>query len=132
MTDSYRSELQDLIDRAFVGEYAGRATAQMVYNSIYSDLPPHLIDHLVGKGIKAEIGSYFRAKGIDGLPMRPKVNAEGEHADFGLLSPEEMAYLYQQYVDASAANDAQAEKVRAACLKKYSVDLAATASAGAA
>lgn len=125
MADSYTTELRDIIDRAFVSEHAGRATAQMVHNTIYGDLPEHLVDYLIGKGIKAEIGAYFRAKGRDGLPKRPKVNDEGEHAQFSLLSPTELAYLYRQYLDAAGANAAQADKVRLACLKKHGVDLAA-------
>ena len=93
MTDSYTTELRDIINRAFVSEHAGRATAQMVHNSVYSELPEHLVDYLIGKGIKAEIGAYFRAKGRDGLPMRPKVNDAGEHAQLSLLSPDELSYL---------------------------------------
>jgi len=127
MTDSYRAELREIIDRAFVAEYGSRATSQMVHHSVARDLPQHLLDYLIGKGIKAEIGSYFRAKGGDGLPLRPKVTPDGEHADMSLLSQAEMAYPYGQYLDAADANATQAEKVRVRCLKRYGVDLAGVA-----
>lgn len=125
MSDSYRSELQDIIDRSFIGEFGGRATAQMIQTSIYADLPEHLTDYLIGKGIKAEIGAYFRAKGDDGLPQRPKVNDEGVHAQLSLLDLDELTYLYRQYVNASDASRAQAEKVRLIAVAQYQVDLAA-------
>lgn len=124
MTDSYSSELRDLIDRTFVSEFGGRATAQMVQNNIYGELPEHLTDYLIGKGIAAEIGRYFRAKDPEGMPKRPKVNADGEHAQYELLSADELAFLYCQYRDASDANKAQAAKVRERCLARYGVDLA--------
>lgn len=127
MADSYTSELRDIIDRAFTAEFEGRATVQMVHGSVYRDLPDHLIDYLIGKGIKAEIGAYFRDKDADGLPKRPKVNDDGEHAQLSLLSADEMAYLYGRYLDASEANKAQAEKLRRVCLSKHGVDLAAEA-----
>lgn len=125
MTDTYTAELRDVIDRAFTEEYGGRATAQMVHNSVYRDLPEHLIDFLIGKGIRAQVGSYFRAQDAEGLPRRPAVNDDGEHAQFSLLSPDELAYLYRQYLDRSHANQEQAEKVRQVCLSRHGVDLSA-------
>lgn len=127
MTDSYTTELRDIIDRAFVSEYGGRATAQMVHNSVHRDLPDHLIDFLIGKGLRAQVGAYFRVKDAEGLPKRPAVNAEGEHVQFSLLSPDELAYLYGKYLELSDANREQAEKVRLSCLATHGVDLAVKA-----
>lgn len=127
MTDTYTAELRDLIDRAFVGEHAGRATAQMVHNSVHRDLPEHLIDYLIGKGLRSQVASYFREQDHDGLPKRPAANAEGEHKQLALLSLDEFAYVHSTYLDRASANQAQAEKVRARCLEMHGVDLAEVA-----
>lgn len=124
MTDTFTSELRDIIDRAFTGEYGGRATAQMVHNSVHRDLPEHLIDYLIGKGLRSQVAAYFREQDHDGLPKRPAANPDGEHAQLTLLSVEEFAYVHSTYLDRAAANSTQAEKVRARCLEMHGVDLA--------
>lgn len=126
MTDSYTSELRDIIDRAFVAEHHGRATAKMVHASVHRDLPEHLIDFLVVKGLRSQINAYFNTKGDDGLPKRPEVNADGEHAQLELLSVEEFSYLHAAYVSRADANRQQAEKVRERCFEAHGVDLALT------
>lgn len=129
MTDSYTAELRDIIDRTFTSEHHGRATAQMVHHSVHRDLPDHLIDFLIGKGIRAQITSYFREKDREGLPKRPEVNPDGEHVQLALLSVTECSYVHSRYLDRADANLAQAEKVRRFCLEQHGVDLAAKASA---
>lgn len=124
MADSFGTELRDLIDRAFVNEYAGRATAQMVHNSVHRDLPDHLIDYLVGKGLKSRIANYFNEKDHDGLPKRPAANAAGEHAQLTLLSLNEFVFVHTTYIDRADANLAQAEKLRTRCLETHGVDIA--------
>lgn len=124
MVDSHTAELRDLIDRAFTGEHGGAATAQMVHNSVHRDLPEHLTDYLIGKGLRSQITAYFRDKDADGLPKRPEVNAEGEHKQLELASVSEYAYVHAKYTDRASENIAQAEKVRARCLEVHGVDLA--------
>lgn len=125
MTDSYTAELRDIIDRAFTVEHSGRATAGMVHNSVHRDLPEHLIDFLIDKGLRSQISSYFRAKDNDGLPMRPEVNPDWEHAQIALLSVPEYRFVHERYVDQSEAFRVQAEKVRARCIEQHGVDLTA-------
>lgn len=125
MADSYATELRDIIDRAFVGEYSGRATAQMVHNSVHRDLPEHLVDYLIGKGLRSQIGSYFRERDGDGLPKRPEANPDGIHADIALLSLDEFEFVHDRYVDQSDAMRQQAERVRVRCMETHGVDLAA-------
>lgn len=124
MTDSFATELRDLIDRAFIGEHGGRASAQMVQNSVHRDLPEHLLDYLIGKGLRARITSYFNDKDGEGLPKRPAVNLDGIHADATLLSLEECGYVYAGYLDRADANLQQADKWRERVLKEHGVDLA--------
>lgn len=123
MVDSYTAELRDIIDRAYTGEHEGRATAQMVHTSAYRDLPDHLIDFLVGKGLRAQVTAYFREKDAEGLPKRPEANPDGEHVQLTLLTVAECGYVYGCYRDRAQANDAQAEKVRTFCLEQHGVDL---------
>lgn len=123
MIDSYTTELRDLIDRAFTAEHGGRATAQMVHNSVHALLPEHLIDYLIGKGLRSQVNAYFNAKDDDGLPKRPEINTEGEHAQLEFASVTEHAYVYGRYIDRADANRAQAEKVRQRCLDVHGVDL---------
>lgn len=125
MTDSYTSELRDIIDGVFITEYGGRATAQMVHQSVWALLPEHLVDPLIGKGIRSQVDAYFRVKDYDGLPKRPEINIEGEHAQLEFATVTEHAYLYSAYVDRAEANQAQAEKVRQRCLDAHGVDLRA-------
>lgn len=127
MTDSYTAELRDMIDRAFVGEHHGRATATMVHASVQRNLPDHLLDYLIAKGLRSQITAYFNAKSDDGLPKRPEVNRDGEHAQLELLSVEEFGYLHAAYVSRADANRQQAERVRERCYAAYGVDLALVA-----
>lgn len=127
MSDNYTAELREIIDRAFVAEHSGRATAQMLHGSVYRDLPEHLVDYLIGKGIRSQINSYFNTKADDGLPKRPEVNANGEHAQLELLSVDEFAYVHESYVSRADANRAQAQKVRERCFEQHGVDLASKA-----
>lgn len=129
MTDSYAAELHDIIDRAFTIEHSGRATAQTVHNSVYRDLPDHLIDYLIGKGLRARVSAYFNDKDQEGLPKRPAVNPEGIHADAALLSIEECGYVYVGYLDRAKANEQQAEKWRTRVLQERGVDVAAVKAA---
>lgn len=129
MTDSYSSELREIINSAFTGEHGGRATVQMVHNSAHRDLPEHLVDFLVGKGLRSQVAAYFREQNAEGLPMRPAANPDGEHAQLELLSVEECGFVYAGYVSRAEANSAQAEKVRAFCIERHQVDLAATVGA---
>lgn len=124
MTDSYTAELRDYIDRAFTIEHNGRATSQMVRASVARDLPEHLVDYLVGKGLASEVGAYFRAKDADGLPRAPKVNDEGIHAQMFLLSLDEFTFVYDAYLIQAEANKMQAERVRDRCMVAHGVDLA--------
>jgi ABC-type Fe3+ transport system substrate-binding protein len=124
MTDSFAAELRDLIDRAFVAEHGGRATVQMVHNSVHRDLPEHLVDYLIGKGLQSRIRTYFNDKDAAGLPKRPAVNSDGIHADAGLLTLAECGYVYDGYKDRAAANEQQAEKWRERVLEQHGVDLA--------
>jgi len=124
MSDSYAAELRDLIDRAFVGEYGSRASAQMVQNSLHDNLPEHLIDYLISKGLRARITSYFNDKDGDGLPKRPAVDTDGIHADAALLTIDECGFVYAGYLDRAAANEQQAEKWRVRVLDERGVDLA--------
>lgn len=121
--DSARAELRDIIDRTFVGDLAGRATAERVRVTVWADLPDHLRDYLIGKGLASEIQSYFRTRSRDGLPMAPEVNEAGEHVQLEFLSVTEYAFLYSKYVDRSEANADQATKVRQRCLDLHRVDL---------
>ena len=127
MTDSYTTELREIIDRAFTAEYAGRATVQMVHNAVQRDLPEHLIDYLVGKGLRSQVTAYFREQDSDGLPLRPAANDQGEHAQLAFFTVEEFAYVHEGYLARAAANQTQAEKVRARCLDLHGVDLAVSA-----
>lgn len=129
MTDTYTSELRDLIDRAFTAEHGGRATAQMVHNSVHRDLPEHLVDYLIGKGLRSQVASYFREQDGDGLPKRPAANPDGEHAQLEFLSLEEFTYVHSTYIDRANANLTQAEKIRARCIETHGVDIGAEASA---
>lgn len=129
MTDSYATELRDLIDRAFVGEHGGRATAQMVHNSVHRDLPEHLIDYLIGKGLRSRISAYFNDKDGEGLPKRPAVNPDGIHADATLLTLEECGFVYAGYLERAEANKQQADKWRERVLEEHGVDLAEKAAA---
>lgn len=129
MTDSYTTELRDIIDRAYTQEHSGRATAQMLHNSAHRDLPEHLIDFLVGKGLRAQVTAYFREKDSDGLPKRPEANGDGEHVQLAFLTVQECTYVYEGYQSRADANAAQAERVREFCLAQHGVDLAAKASA---
>lgn len=131
MPDSYALELREIIDRAFSVEHSGRATAQMVHATVQSDLPEHLVDYLIGKGIRSQVNAYFNAKDDDGLPKRPEVNAAGEHAQLDFASVTEFSYVHAKYVDRADANRAQAEKVRQRCLAVHQVDIDATASSAA-
>lgn len=124
MTDTYTSELRDIIDRAFTDELGGRATAQMVHNSVHRDLPDHLVDYLIGKGLRSQVTAYFREQDADGLPKRPAANPDGEHAQLSFFSVEEFAYLHSTYVERASANETQAERVRARCLDTHGIDLA--------
>lgn len=123
MTDTYTSELRDIIDRAFTGEHGGRATAQMVHNSVYRDLPEHLVDFLVGSGIRSQVNSYFKAKNAEGLPQRPAVNPDGEHVQLSILSIDEYAYVHRSYLKRAHDNAEQADRIRTACLEQHGVDL---------
>lgn len=123
MADSFASELKDIIDRVFVGEYGGRATAEMVHYSVQSDLPPHLVDYLVGKGLRSRVTAYFNAKDDDGLPRRPEVNEQGEHTLLEFASVPEYEYVHSAYLARVRANALQAEKVRQRCLDVHGVDL---------
>lgn len=127
MTDSYAAELRDLIDRAFVAEHGGRASVQMVHNSVHAAMPEHIKDFLIGKGLAAQVRAYFKDKDQDGLPKRPAVNAEGIHADAALLSIEECSFVYVGYLDRIEANRQQAEKWRERVLQDHGVDLASKA-----
>lgn len=124
MSDSFTAELRDLIDRAFVDELGGRATLEMVHATVWRDLPEHLVDHLIGKGLRSQVSAYFRDKDADGLPKRPEVNPEGVHAQIELLPVEEFAYVYDAYTARMEANAAQREKVRQRCLEVHGVDVA--------
>ncbi len=124
MADNYTTELRDLIDRAFIGEHGGRATAQMVHNSVHRDLPDHLVDYLIGKGLRSQVTAYFREQDHEGLPKRPAANADDEHVQLDLLSLDEFTYVHSTYLDRAAANRAQAEKIRLRCLDAYGVDIA--------
>lgn len=128
MTDTYTSELRGIIDRAFTNEHSGRATAQMVHNSVHRDLPDHLVDYLIGKGLRSQVAAYFREQDHDGLPKRPAANPEGEHAQLTLLSVDEFVYVHSTYLDRADANLTQAEKVRQRCLETHGVDVAAVSS----
>lgn len=132
MTDSYTAELRDLIDRAFTGEHGGRATVGMVHATVYRDLPDHLLDFLIGKGIRAQVAAYFRAKDAEGLPKRPEVNDDGEHATLESLSVVEFGFVHRRYLDRAAANAEQAEKVRQRCMDVHHVDVAEQPVGGAA
>lgn len=123
MADSYASELKDLIDRAFIGEHGGRATAEMVHYSVQRDLPEHLVDYLVGKGLRSQVAAYFRAKDDDGLPRRPEVNEQGEHTQLEFANVREYEYVHAAYLARVQANAIQAEKVRQRCLDVHGVDL---------
>lgn len=123
MSDTYAAELRDLIDRAFVAEHNGRATLDMVHASVWRDLPDHLTDYLIGKGLRSRVSAYFGAKDAEGLPKRPEANADGEHAQLDLLSAPEFAYVYEGYTARIAANAEQREKVRRRCMEVHGVDL---------
>jgi hypothetical protein len=129
VSNSYTTELRDIIDRAFTAEYGGRATAQMVHNSVHRDLPGHLVDYLIGKGLRSQITAYFNAKSDDGLPKRPEANQDGEHAQLELLSVQEYAYVHGRYIERSRANRVQAERLRQRCLDTHGVDVAAASAA---
>lgn len=124
MTDTYTAELRDIIDRAFTAEHGGRATAQMVHNSVHRDMPDHLVDFLVGKGLRAQVGAYFRERDAEGLPKRPEANAEGEHVQLAMLSVAECTHVYGRYVSRAEANSQQAEKVREFCFAQHGIDVA--------
>lgn len=124
MADSFTAELKDIIDRAFIGEHGGRATVEMVHHSVQANLPPHLADYLIGKGLRSQVGAYFRAKDDEGLPRRPEVNDEGEHTQLEFANVIEHEYVYAAYLARVEANAAQAEKVRQRCLDVHGVDLA--------
>ena len=123
MTDSYTAELRDIIDRAFTEEYGGRATVQMVHEATWRDLPEHLRDFLIGKGLRAQVRAYFNDKDEDNLPKRPEVNAAGEHAQLHFLSVDEFGYVHDAYAARVKANAEQREKVRLRCLAVHGVDL---------
>lgn len=129
MTDSHAAELRDLIDRAFVGEHGGRASVQMVHNSVHRDLPEHLIDYLIGKGLQSRIRTYFGDKDGDGLPKRPAIDPTGIHADASLLTLEECGFVYAAYLDRIDANQQQADKWRERVMIEHGVDLATRVSA---
>lgn len=125
MTDSFASELRDLIDRVYIANHGGRATQGMVHNDVWAALPEHMADYLIGKGIRAEVTTYFRAKTIDGLPRFPEVNAMGEHVQLELLSVAEFGFVHASYVKRSDQNLAQADKIRQRCIAVHGVEPAA-------
>lgn len=125
MADSFRTELRDLIDRVYFGEFEAEATTQMVHMAVHRDLPEHLIDYLIGKGIASEVQSFFRSKTSDGLPRFPEVNDEGSHKQLELLSVDEFTFVHRRYIDRADANSAQADKIRERCLEVHGVDLGA-------
>lgn len=127
MTDSFRTELRDLIDRVYFGEFEAEATTQMVHLAVHRDLPEHLVDYLIGKGIASEVQSFFRSKTSDGLPRFPEVNEEGSHKQLELLSIDEFAFVHTKYVDRADANSAQAEKIRQRCIDLHGVDVGTAA-----
>lgn len=127
MADSFRSELRDIIERVYLFEYGAQATQGMVHQGVTRELPEHLTEYLIGKGIASEIQSYFRAKGSDGLPRFPEVNEDGEHRQLELLSIDEFTFVHRRYIDRADANVGQAEKVRQLCLDRHGVDLSGTA-----
>lgn len=129
MPDSYATELRAIIDRVFTVQHSGRATAQMVQVGVYGDLPDHLIDYLVGKGLRSQVTAYFNAKDDDGLPKRPEVNSDGEHAQLDFASVSEFAFVYNRYEERADANRVQAEKVRQRCLDIHEVDISSRAAA---
>lgn len=124
MTDSFTTELRDIIDRAFTDDLGGKATANMLQEHVWANLPDHLTHFLISKGLRAQVTAYFREQDHDGLPKRPAANPEGEHKQLSFFSVEEFAYLHADYRKRAAANDAQAEKVRVRCLDLHDVDLA--------
>ena len=123
MTDSYRAELRDLIDRTFLGTLGGEATAEGVRVAVWAALPDHMKDYLIGKGLASEVQSYFRAKGRDGLPRYPEANASGTHRQLELLSVDEFAYVRTKYLSRSRANAEQAERIAERCLGIHGVDI---------
>jgi hypothetical protein len=124
VTDSYRSELIELVERVFVEDLGGRASkAQVVDRIATTELPPGAENYFIRVGASSVVQSYFRTKGAEGLPQAPQVNDEGEHAQQGLWTLEEYHYLARQYLDRSHSNRVQAEKVAAECARVYGVTL---------
>ncbi|WP_114202349.1 hypothetical protein [Janibacter anophelis] len=123
MTSSHTAELHDLIDRVFTAELGGRATTQMVHDSVHRTLPDHLVDFLVAKGLRHQVTAYFREKDDDGLPKRPEVNDGGEHLQLDFATVTEHAYLHRKYMQRADQNIEQASKVRQRCLDKHGVDI---------
>lgn len=107
-----------------IADTAG-VSVQMIHNSVWRDLPDHLIDYLIGKGLRSQVTAYFHEQDQDGLPKRPSANPEGEHKQLELLSLSEFTFVHTSYLSRAKANRKQAEKIRLRCLDAHGVDLLA-------
>jgi hypothetical protein len=126
MPTSEFTEIQDLIERAFVEEFGSRASADEVLRSIVAILPEHLDHHLKVSGIKSAIGTFFRRKRSDGLPQAPEATADGVHVQLDFMDVPEFQYVIGQYVKSSEASYSQAEKLAALCREVHGVSIVLT------
>lgn len=127
MADSYSSEIQALIGEVYVSEFGTRATQPMVRQQVWTHLPDHMADYLIGKGLASEVQRFFRVQNSDGLPKYPEVNEDGEHAQLELLSLDEFRFVHDSYMVRAEANASKAHLIRQMCLDMHRVDLAAKA-----
>lgn len=123
MADSYSSEIQALIGEVYIGEFGTRASQPMVTKHVWAQLPEHMADFLIGKGLAGEVQRFFREKTRDGLPKYPEVNEQGEHAQLELLSLDEFRFVHSSYIARAEANADKALLIRQMCLDIHRVDL---------
>lgn len=115
MPSSENAEVDDLIARAFIEEFGGRASSGEVFRAVGDDLPEHLLRHLASGGLKAAIGRYFRQKNSDGLSIAPEADPDGTHVQLDLLSVPEYQYVVGRHLNLSTSHHSQAQKYADKC-----------------
>lgn len=131
MTDSYRAEIIDAIDRMFVGNFGGRASTDEVFRALVAGLPEHLTNRLIETGLKSHINSYFRAKNDDGLPIAPAADEDNTHVQLELLTIPEFEFVVAAQMKSSRAHRSIAQKIADRCLSDHGhrIDIDAIADA---
>lgn len=119
---SASTELRDLVAQTF-HEMGGVGSMADVREQVMSILPPDSREHLLRKGVTATIGSYFRERDVDGLPIAPEVDEHGTHMLLDLTTEEEYRYVIRKYMRRSVANRAAAQRMADRCYRALGVSI---------